>query len=414
MTKPLYDYNKNWEIYTLEENQKDEVIVEASSGSTPDTKNSELWGGKHYWLTPKEITNEFCPRYKINTERTISDKGLTKSGGLFPINTVMMSKRAPVGYPVLNKVPMATNQGFMNFRCGKKLLPEFLYYWIKCNRSYLERIANGSTYDELYSHDLFEAQIGVPSIKEQEKIIRFLNSLEDEIQQRIDLNKFLDGFQKIVFNKLFPSIFDETLFSSTSKLKKEKLHGVCIFVTDGSHQSPKEFLGGTKRIATVKNMRDFDIDIKNCKTISDDDYSQLVKNNCKPEKYDILISKDGTMGLTHLFDGVDSLVLLSSIAFLRVKNNFSCYYLKNYLSHEIIQSKLIGGFSTGSVLNRIILDDLKKLMILMPSDELKIKFDKIAKPINELIFLNMQKIDSLKSYFDTILTKLIYGINTLN
>ena len=410
MTRPIYDYNKNWDVYTLEKNPKDEIIVGVSSGSTPSTRSLELWGGEHPWLTPKEITSEFSPRYKINTERMISDKGLKKSGGLLPINTVMMSKRAPVGYPILNSIPMATNQGFMNFQCGTKLLPEFLYYWIKCNRLYLERIANGSTYDELYSYDLFEAQIGIPSIKEQEKIISFLNSLEDQIQHLIATNKLLDGYQKSFFDKLFPSVFDETLFSSKSKLKKKELKELCMFVTDGAHYSPKEFLDGTKRIATVKNMRDFEIDLKNCKTISDEDYLQLVKNNCKPEKYDILISKDGTMGVIHLFNGAQNLVLLSSIAFLRVKDDFSYYYLKNYLSHEIVQSELLSGFSSGSVLTRIILDDLKKFMVLIPSDKLRIQFDQISNPINEMIFLNMNKIDSLKAFFETTLPKLIYGI----
>ena len=57
---------------------------------------------------------------------------------------------------------MTTNQGFMNFTCGKKLIPEFLLYWLKANTPYLERIANGSTFDELYPYDLYELKIGIP------------------------------------------------------------------------------------------------------------------------------------------------------------------------------------------------------------------------------------------------------------
>ena len=413
MTRPIFEYNSNWEIHTLEKNQKEEIILDTSQGSDPSSKDPDSWNGTIPFLTPKDITGRFTPIYVSAAERYVTKKGASQSGGIQKANSVMLTIRAPVGSVVINKIPIAANRGFLGFQCGPKLLPEFLYFWFRANKPYLERIANGSIFDALAKYDLFELKIGIPKIKEQEKIIHFLKLLEDEIQHLITLNKLLDNFQKNIFNKLFPSIFDDELFGSKTLIKKEMLGEVCSLVTDGAHQSPKEFLDGTKRIATVKNMRKFDIDIKNCKIISDNDYSQLVKNNCKPEKYDILISKDGTMGITHLFNGQNNLVLLSSIALLRVKDSFSCYYLKNYLGHEIIQSHLIGGFSTGSALNRIILDDLKKIEVLYPPDELKIKFDKIAKPINEIIFVNMEKINLLKSYFDSVLPKLIYGTNLL-
>ena len=52
------------------------------------------------------------------------------------------------------------------FICGEKLLPEFLFYWFKANKPYLDAVANGSTYPELYISDLFEFEIGIPSLDE--------------------------------------------------------------------------------------------------------------------------------------------------------------------------------------------------------------------------------------------------------
>ena len=51
----------------------------------------------------------------------------------------------------MNAVPMATNQGFLNFQCGTKLRPVYLAYWFRVNKPYLELVANGSTYPELES-----------------------------------------------------------------------------------------------------------------------------------------------------------------------------------------------------------------------------------------------------------------------
>jgi type I restriction enzyme S subunit len=95
-----------------------------------------------------------------------------------PAGTVMLTKRAPVGAVVVNAVPMATNQGFLNFRCGKLLDPIFLCLWLRANKPYLDVVSNGSTYPELYPSDMFEFEISLPSIEEQRQITRLLLSLE--------------------------------------------------------------------------------------------------------------------------------------------------------------------------------------------------------------------------------------------
>ena len=142
------------------DDSKSKDRMDVSSGSTPSTANLDYWGGNTPWITPKVITKRNTHRYKSNSEQFLTNEGTKKAGRVYPINTVMLTKRAPVGFAVINKIPMTTNQGFMNFICGKKLIPEFLLYWLKANTPYLERIANGSTFDELYPYDLYELKIG--------------------------------------------------------------------------------------------------------------------------------------------------------------------------------------------------------------------------------------------------------------
>src|SRR5437899_2121604 len=115
MTRPYRSHLRGWQVLTLEPNQEGQVILEAASGSTPDTVNAECWGGSIPWLTPKEVTDDYTYRYIEATERAITAVGLRQAGRLWPLNTVMLTKRAPVGVPVINRVAMATNQGFLNF-----------------------------------------------------------------------------------------------------------------------------------------------------------------------------------------------------------------------------------------------------------------------------------------------------------
>jgi len=54
----------------------------------------------------------------------------------------------------------------------------YLAYWLRANKEYLENIANGSTYLELYKSDLFEVKITVPTLAEQDAIIKVISALQ--------------------------------------------------------------------------------------------------------------------------------------------------------------------------------------------------------------------------------------------
>jgi type I restriction enzyme S subunit len=179
MAAPLFDCPSDWLTGTLEPDKFLGLITHVGTGGTPRTTVDEYWDGDIPWLTPKEITGDFKGLYVSTTERNITQLGLTNSSAkLMPPGTVMLSKRAPIGAVVVNTVPMATNQGFLNFVCGPKLRPIYLALWFKANISYLDRVANGSTYPELYKSDLFEFQISVPELEVQDQIVSAVLSLE--------------------------------------------------------------------------------------------------------------------------------------------------------------------------------------------------------------------------------------------
>ena len=190
MTRSYLPHPKNWETTTLEPNQKRGFIISVSTGSTPSTSVSNYWNGNIPWLTPKDITNNNEEIFVSQTERSVTQAGIQNSGAkLLPTGTVMLTKRAPVGIAIINSIPMSTNQGFLNFSCGENLDPVYLCYWFRCNKPYLDTVANGSTYPELYLSDLFEFETSFPNITEQQKTSKFLLSLESTIR----LGKVLEG-----------------------------------------------------------------------------------------------------------------------------------------------------------------------------------------------------------------------------
>ena len=177
MARPYLDCPPHWIRGTLEPNLDVGLIESVETGGTPSTGREEFWDGGIPWLTPKELTT-MDGFYVSRTERTLTAAGLRASSAkLIPAGAVHLTKRAPVGMVAINAIPMATNQGFLSFLCGPSLRPLYLAYWLLANKAYLDLVANGSTYPELYNGDLFEFELSVPSLESQDKVISILNSL---------------------------------------------------------------------------------------------------------------------------------------------------------------------------------------------------------------------------------------------
>ena len=212
MADVLFKCVQNWKSYTLEPNKDSGVIISVCSGGTPNTSKSENWGGEILWLTPKELSN--YPIHGIpnieDTKRKLTNEGLRNCGAsLLPPNTVILSKRAPVGLVTVNTCELSTNQGFLNLECGDKIKPRYLAYWLKANTHYLEMVANGTTYSELYASDLFEFTIHLPQIDYQEKVVQFMDELYKMVNLVIANGKQTEG-------KKFAKLADDVLISLLS------------------------------------------------------------------------------------------------------------------------------------------------------------------------------------------------------
>src|SRR5205814_1735386 len=97
-----------------------------------------------------------------------------------------------------------------------------------------------------------------------------------------------------------------------------QLEEVCREITDGSHFSPAIADNGYPYVTVRDINNDNDtIDFSNCKFIAASDFQQLLKNGCRPNKGDVLFSKDGTVGKVALIDYNKDFVVLSSLAIVR-------------------------------------------------------------------------------------------------
>jgi len=87
---------------------------------------------------------------------------------------VVLSRTASVGFPGIIPSPMATSQDFWNWVCGPDLVPEYLYYVFLAMAPEFDAIKTGSTHKTIYQGDAAGIRIPLPSLSEQQAVIRRL------------------------------------------------------------------------------------------------------------------------------------------------------------------------------------------------------------------------------------------------
>lgn len=137
-----------WEVENLID------FAEIKNGATPSTADEANYGGDIVWITPKDLSDQQS-KFVYQGERNITKQGLDScSTSMLPINSVLMSSRAPIGLISIAKHEVCTNQGFKSFIPKNMEDSIYLYYYIKHHIKQIEQLGTGTTFKEVSRDDL--------------------------------------------------------------------------------------------------------------------------------------------------------------------------------------------------------------------------------------------------------------------
>ena len=177
--------------------------VTVVGGATPSTKNPEFWdGGDLAWTSPRDLSN-LTDKVLIDTERKITEAGLAKiSSGLLPVNTILMSSRAPVGYLALTKLPVAVNQGYIAMKCERVLSPEYTLQWCSAHMAEIKNRASGTTFAEISKKNFKVIPVIVPTQKVVDAFSKQARSLYSKIESNLRESESI----KLIRDSLLPKL----------------------------------------------------------------------------------------------------------------------------------------------------------------------------------------------------------------
>lgn len=202
----LGEIPQHWEVRKLKNNS---TIV---NGATPSSSNPEYWDGDILWVTPAEINNLV---YLSDSKRKITIEGYKSCGTfLVPIDSIILTTRAPIGKLAITKKELCTNQGCKSI-IPNNLNTKFGYYQLLIRVKELNGLGTGTTFMELGGSELKNLHLAYPPITEQTAIAHFLNyklsKIDRFIHKKKQLIKLLNAQKAAIINDLILKGLDNSV-----------------------------------------------------------------------------------------------------------------------------------------------------------------------------------------------------------
>jgi type I restriction enzyme S subunit len=145
-------------------------LAQLESGHTPSRKRPDWWGGEIPWIALPDIRKMDGVVAHDTLEKTNALGIANSSARILPVNTVVLSRTASVGYVTILGREMATSQDFVNFICGPELDSRFLLHALRASRDYLVANASGAIHRTLYMPAVKDFHLCLPDLPEQRRV----------------------------------------------------------------------------------------------------------------------------------------------------------------------------------------------------------------------------------------------------
>lgn len=394
---------KGWQNKMLGE------LCEIVNGGTPKTGNSEYWNGDNFWITPAEMGKRLSP-YVDGSERKISDAGLRNSSArMLPPNSVILSSRAPIGYLVINTVPMATNQGCKGLVPNGQLHHKFLYYYLTSAVDLLNSLGTGATFKELSGGKLKEIGIPIPPLTEQQRIVAILDKAFEGIAiAKANTEKNLQN-AKAIFESYLQSVFTkrgegwvEKKLGDVFEIGSSKR----IMETEWT-ASGVPFYGGKEIVKLAK----FGSVVSNA-YISDKKYRDYASKYDMPRKNDIMITARGTIGVGYVVQEGDKFYYKDgNIISMRGKIPTNPHFILYAFRSNIVTDQF--GDLAGTTVRHLPIEKAKELVLRMPElatqNSLVESIREIEAETQRLVHLYERKLIALEALKKSLLNEAFSG-----
>lgn len=276
---------------------------------------------------------------------------------------------------------------------------KFIYNFLKSDmfQNYIKNVGQRAAQAGFNKGELSKININLPTLKEQKKVAKEF----DKVQEIIDIRKKqieqLDELIKSQFVEMFGSVKD-------NKWKKEKLEDITEKITDGKHggcQSEENsgyyFIGATE----IYNDK---INYENSNQITKKDFEKdYTRCDLKLDDF-VIVNTGATIGKSAIVvdERCKNTLLQKSVALIRVKKEkILPIYLKYcYESESSLYSK-----GQGCARINLLLSQIRNTDIPIPPIELQNQFAEFVKLIDKQKFKMQSSLEETQKLLESLMNK---------
>ena len=402
---------KEWKISAIKH------LMTLYAGATPKSDQDELWDGSIPWVTPADYKTEDV--YVSKGRRNISVAGLSSCATtLLPIDSIIFSKRAPIGLVALNNVPLCTNQGCIGCVPYKqKANSKYYYYVLSVFTDQFELFGSGTTFKEISANNFANFIVSVPPLPEQQRIADYLDKKCEEIDELIALQEQMiaqltDYKQSVITEavtkglnpnaELVPSGIDwigevpkgwkVCRFKSIAAVKAN-LVSPDLYL-DYPQVAPDNIEKGSGKLLSWKKVKEAGI-------ISDNHLffkGQIVYSKIRPMLNKVIIAP---------FDG------LCSADMYPIETKLVSKYLLYYMLSSLFTQQVQRYVNDRVKMPKINKEEIANILTIIPSESeqhtIATYLDTRCSEIDSLIAIKQQKIETLKDYKKSVIYEAVTG-----
>lgn len=395
-------------------------FAKTASGGTPKSTNKAYYeDGTIPWINSGELNSP----YISTTTNFITIEGLKNSSAkLFPVNSVLVALYgATAGKASLLKIEATTNQAVCAILPNENYDPLFLKFSIDSLYSYLIKISTGSARDNLSQDIIKELQIGLPVLKQQQRIASVLSSLDDKIELNNRINAELEAMAKTLYDYWFvqfdfPNEEGKPYKSSggkivyNEKLKREIPEGWKVKLLGDEFET---LLGGTPSTANKSFWENGTINWLNSGEIANfpilTSELSITQDAINKSSTNLLPKGSVLLSITrHLRTSILAIDACINQSVIGIQPNFNIKsnYLYPYVKNEIPR---LMGLRTGAQQPHINKDIVDNSYIMLPESSIIKQYNERTDKIYDLIIDKAKENQQLVSLRDWLLPMLMNG-----
>ena len=356
-------------------------IFEIGSGGTPSKSHPEYYKGNIPWVKTGDLKSE----YLYEVEDFISEEGLKNSSAkMYEENTVLIAMYgATIGATSILKLSACTNQACAAFKENEKVIPEYLYYFLRSQKERFVKDGVGGAQPNISAGYLKKVEMEIPLLENQKEIIGILDKTSEIISRMDQEIRLLDNLIKARFVELFGDAVDNPM-----EWEKKQLQDI---VTDDCTISYGIVQTGNDQDVGVPVFRPVDIVNRTPKLEELKKTTEEISN-----KYKRTVLKGREMLITVRANIADTCIVGEEfkgcnvgrgIVPIRTKEDIMVLEFLKYLIDSKHLNDDIKSKAKGITLIQLNMEDLREVELIIPPVERQKSFVEFAKQVDKSKFM---------------------------